>query len=87
MLEEASDVLWLLHQGLEFHAPATLGAFLHVLGECSFESKDVFAQSLTTTGVLGAGTSGSVQGEAHLLSDNYISPTTTITSPRFWARR
>jgi hypothetical protein len=49
MLQEASDVLWLLHQGLEFHAPRppnnglaggippTLGAFLDVLGESSFE--------------------------------------------------
>jgi hypothetical protein len=37
MLQEASDVLWLVHQGLEFHAPAALGAFLNVLGECSFE--------------------------------------------------
>jgi hypothetical protein len=37
MLQEASDVLRLLHQGLEFHTPSTLGAFLNVLGECSFE--------------------------------------------------
>ena len=37
MLEEASDVLWLLDQGLEFHVPATLGAFLDVLGESSFK--------------------------------------------------
>jgi hypothetical protein len=37
MLQEASDVLRLLHQGLEFHVPATLGAFLDVLGESSFK--------------------------------------------------
>jgi hypothetical protein len=49
MLQEASDVLRLLHQGLEFHTPrppnnrlaggipSTLGAFLDVLGESSFE--------------------------------------------------
>jgi hypothetical protein len=37
VLQEADDVLWLLHQGLQFHAPAALGAFFHVLGEGPFE--------------------------------------------------
>ena len=37
MLEEASDVLWLLNQRLQFHAPATFGAFLDVLGEGPFQ--------------------------------------------------
>jgi hypothetical protein len=37
MLQEADDVLWFLHQGLQFHATATLGAFLNVLGECPFQ--------------------------------------------------
>jgi hypothetical protein len=37
VLEEANDVLWLLHQSLQLHAPAALGAFLDVLGECSSE--------------------------------------------------
>jgi len=48
MLEEASDVLWLLHQGLEFHAPPTLGAFLNVLGEGSFEQLTPRAIKLTS---------------------------------------
>jgi hypothetical protein len=37
MLQEVSDVLRHLYQGLVFHAPATLGTFLDVLGKCTFE--------------------------------------------------
>jgi retron-type reverse transcriptase len=37
-----------------------------------------------TAGVDGITVGGVVK---RVLSDNYISPTTTITSPRFWARR